>query len=1144
MALDDSWVTQSNPVDSNWASVAWSPELSLFCAVAQSGTGDRIMTSPDGINWTARTTPADNNWVNVVWSSELSLFCAVAYVSTSPLEKVMTSPDGINWTIRNAASDDSWRGLAWSPDLALFCAVSYSGTNRAMTSPDGINWTARTTPGANNWWNVAWSPELSLFCVVSDSGANDRAMTSPDGINWTARTTPGANNWRGLAWSPELSLFCAVSTTGTNNRAMTSPDGINWTTRTTPVDNSWLRVTWSPELSLFCAVSSSGSGTNNRAMTSPDGINWTIRTTPVDNSWHGVAWSPELSLFCAVSSSGTGDKVMTWDFDIPEHLLTEYPLTGDHIPNTSFFFGASTGVASVTVQAIVYEAGTLSVVVENDVIVGTGVQSVTIQNAVYAEAVVTVTVENDIVVDIADISVVIENDVVVGIGVIKADITSEIYETAALSLTIENDIIIASGVVSASVENEVYFVGDIVTQITFNIFLIGAASVSFEQELISTAEPINLLVRQNVFSTETVVVNVQQDITELTYSASVSVEAEVTAVATIRLGLHQSIYGTSSGVETTPAGTVIPAGLTNPVSSSSFWTARVLLDGDDVSANLTGTLSVDNEEDAAAVCQFTLKPTLGLVDLTKWVGASVRVFFVKTDKDKNTLTEFLLFNGFVDVPTYDPQSRLTTFTCTDDLQKAFEASTLEQIDAVVGGFWSADVFNEDADKWTYAQDRLSTIPYTMNYDVNRVIVKTPWAAKATPDFTVNAAVVFDESLSVELGNSRGMVNQVDIAFDYQYDTFKEVSKSYYWTMRPGVAQASTVYGITPVTNQMVLDAAESDDWVLNDAPHFQPWPPSGWYDGVAVVNADRNLVVGSSFRLSRRFSQYINEVTTHRLKAPKSIASLGKLLVTEEYNLVAEYSEEVGEFGGTVPKYGSYEAELNTFFADEITDNEPVNPSYVGTVNVPFSFSEYKNTYDSTLVNGVKVYDFSASITLNDRDTLNATVEVVQNLHKSVILKSHRGNSVGFTSLIEPTLTREHTVRVDTPNVVAQGKVRQVTHTLDINAGSALSQVTLGVSRSTAVGITDVETPLDNVIPEPVEEEVVTDAYAPMFLGNWIEADQYAVKSGSGMEAFYSETRFLVPTPGVDQESLDEVTLTSEKEFIIDIPDEELTLNA
>jgi len=113
--------------------VCWSAELSLFVAVAVSGTGNRVMTSPDGITWTARTSAADNSWCAVCWSAELSLFVAVAASGTG--NRVMTSPDGITWTARTSAADNAWRGVCWSPELSLFVAVADTGAgNRVMTA--------------------------------------------------------------------------------------------------------------------------------------------------------------------------------------------------------------------------------------------------------------------------------------------------------------------------------------------------------------------------------------------------------------------------------------------------------------------------------------------------------------------------------------------------------------------------------------------------------------------------------------------------------------------------------------------------------------------------------------------------------------------------------------------------------------------------------------------------------------------------------------------------------------------------------------------------------------------------------------------------------------------------------------------------
>ena len=39
------WTTRTSAADNQWRSIAWSPALGLFAAVANSGTGNRVMTS-------------------------------------------------------------------------------------------------------------------------------------------------------------------------------------------------------------------------------------------------------------------------------------------------------------------------------------------------------------------------------------------------------------------------------------------------------------------------------------------------------------------------------------------------------------------------------------------------------------------------------------------------------------------------------------------------------------------------------------------------------------------------------------------------------------------------------------------------------------------------------------------------------------------------------------------------------------------------------------------------------------------------------------------------------------------------------------------------------------------------------------------
>ena len=59
--------------------------------MADDGTGNRVMTSPDGIAWTSRTSAADNKWRSVTYGN--GLFVAVADDGTG--NRVMTS--GLIW---------------------------------------------------------------------------------------------------------------------------------------------------------------------------------------------------------------------------------------------------------------------------------------------------------------------------------------------------------------------------------------------------------------------------------------------------------------------------------------------------------------------------------------------------------------------------------------------------------------------------------------------------------------------------------------------------------------------------------------------------------------------------------------------------------------------------------------------------------------------------------------------------------------------------------------------------------------------------------------------------------------------------------------------------------------------------------------
>jgi hypothetical protein len=89
-----------------------------------------------------RTSAADNLWRSVAYGN--GLFVAVSVTGTG--NRVMTSPDGITWTIRTSAADNPWQSVAYGD--GLWVAVSYDGNGNRVITSGVIGLAARTTAAA------------------------------------------------------------------------------------------------------------------------------------------------------------------------------------------------------------------------------------------------------------------------------------------------------------------------------------------------------------------------------------------------------------------------------------------------------------------------------------------------------------------------------------------------------------------------------------------------------------------------------------------------------------------------------------------------------------------------------------------------------------------------------------------------------------------------------------------------------------------------------------------------------------------------------------------------------------------------------------------------------------------------------------
>ena len=178
------------------------------------------MTSSNGTSCTARTSAADNAWTSVTYGN--GLFVAVANTGTG--NRVMTSPDGINWTARTSAADNDWYSVTYGN--GLFVGVASSGTgNRVMTSPDGISWSTRDSGADNSWLGVTYFN--NLFIAVASSGTGNRVMTSSFSANAPVITTaPISQSEATVSFTQSISAYAPAIT----NYRYSIDNGTSWTT--------------------------------------------------------------------------------------------------------------------------------------------------------------------------------------------------------------------------------------------------------------------------------------------------------------------------------------------------------------------------------------------------------------------------------------------------------------------------------------------------------------------------------------------------------------------------------------------------------------------------------------------------------------------------------------------------------------------------------------------------------------------------------------------------------------------------------------------------------------------------------------------------------------------------------------------------
>jgi hypothetical protein len=293
------------------------------------------------LTWESAVNPADVEYRCIRWAKELRQFCAVAVTGTD--NRIVIS-DGTTWRVPYGLSttnkNNAWRGLAWCPDWGIWVACSISGLAgyHCIISADGDAWTAKATP---EWADgMAWGYNLFIppsetfagrLVTFAYSGPNSRVMYTDDACEtWYTGAGDDTYNWVSADYSPEQDMVACIAYDGPGAYMvqLSADHGASWESQTCPIQH-WTSIRWISALSLWVACSEDGT---QQIMTSPTGMSgtWTLRDTPISGS---------------TITPGTGTEVSTTTYQTPDGY--KYSTSNDDWTLLAMSDASSGGILSI-----------------------------------------------------------------------------------------------------------------------------------------------------------------------------------------------------------------------------------------------------------------------------------------------------------------------------------------------------------------------------------------------------------------------------------------------------------------------------------------------------------------------------------------------------------------------------------------------------------------------------------------------------------------------------------------------------------------------------------------------------------------------------------------------------------------------------
>ncbi|MDP3848636.1 MAG: hypothetical protein Q8R10_19630 [Pseudomonas sp.] len=467
------------------------------------------------------------------------------------------------------------------------------------------------------------------------------------------------------------------------------------------------------------------------------------------------------------------------------------------------------------------------------------------------------------------------------------------------------------------------------------------------------------------------------------------------------------------------------------------WRLRALVNGADVSARLTGSVSVDRERGAAGVASLVLQLAPGPVVPADWVGRTVVIYYISSAA--GITTESLRYSGRIVKTDWNALLRQLSCQCGDQLQQRGEALTIEQIDMLTAGtFWSPDVFDPVAgrSRWDYLQERMSSIPASLDSAADGTLRVSSWYAGA-PDFEFGPNTTIYDSLSVSYADLTSLTNTVEVEASYRFSRLWQWNITYGWS-HPGRGGLEGEQGFcvwrrdsTELPTVDMIESAAQNGGATMLSASYSPLPPTGVYclpPMAWINNYYPSLLLGASWVAGRRWVQSVTERYALSVIAEASVAQAGAVIARDSVTVDASRAD-ADEWAG---------ADFAGSVGGEIGGSTGGGGAGVG------SSGGSPGGGDTT---GLAPGD------LTDEPRRASAITCLLNQAATTIIAAHTATQISWDAPTSMVMGVDliHTLKLDDQGVKAQAKCSRIADEFDLLAGTAITTLSIAVMRGGGV---------------------------------------------------------------------------------------------